>query len=400
MPPDLEPRVWWLSLGMNDLGRMQCSEEVVVMGILRVVEEILTRKPGAKIVINSMLPMADLRGGVYPLLSDYRDAFRQYKGRPVLVNPTLIARNPGVTVTDASDTAKKNDVLGTYKRPETTTTALDHRASVTSKGVKKEPPGANKKGTPAAAAKTTPPSSSSTADKSKKDKSSGRVLKEKVKETIKDKEKVKDKETVKAKESRKETKAERKKVNSDETPNGDMTTGKNAKSKEESKLEKKYLKKVKKDPVNPKIDFGKTKVKARDPTKIFVKPSRLPLWTSIHAINNELHNFAKNHDKVTFFDATSIFAEKEEGSKYVLMSERISIRGHPTELGFELWHAAMYATLKKMLEEDDVGLKQELDAKAKKDKEGSEKSPGDDVKQTDQSKGGAQENGYSGGDRV
>ena len=394
---------------MNDLGRMQCSEEVVVMGILRVVEEILTRKPGAKIVINSMLPMADLRGGVYPLLTDYRDAFRQYKGRPVLVNPTLIARNPRATITNVSDTAKQNDFLVPYKRPETTTTALDHRASITSKGLNKVPPGLNKKGTPPAAAKkspppaaakTTPPISSSTAEKPKKEKSSGRVLKKKVKETIKDKEKGKDKETVKDKENRKETKAKRKKVDSDETPDGDTTTEKNAESKEESKLEKKYLKKVKKDPVNPKIDFGKTKVKARDPTKVFVKPSRLPLWTSIHAINNELIKFADKHDEVTFFDATNIFAEKEEGSKYVLMSDRISIRGHPTELGFELWHAAMYAKLTKMLEKDDVDLKQELDAKAKKDKEGGDKSPAGDVKQTNQSKGGAQENGYSGGDRV
>jgi hypothetical protein len=53
MPEEFNPSIWWINLGMNDLGRMQCSEEVVVMGILRVVEEILTKKPSAKIVINS-----------------------------------------------------------------------------------------------------------------------------------------------------------------------------------------------------------------------------------------------------------------------------------------------------------------------------------------------------------
>ena len=64
---------------MNDLGRMQCSEEVVVMGILRVVEEILEQKPNAQVVINSMLPMADLRGGIYPHVRDYQDAFATVK---------------------------------------------------------------------------------------------------------------------------------------------------------------------------------------------------------------------------------------------------------------------------------------------------------------------------------
>jgi hypothetical protein len=71
----LEPHVWWISLGNNDLGRMQCSEEVVVIGILRVVEEIMTKRPNARIVINSVFPMTELRGGAYPVISDYKDSF-------------------------------------------------------------------------------------------------------------------------------------------------------------------------------------------------------------------------------------------------------------------------------------------------------------------------------------
>jgi hypothetical protein len=49
MPYDFNPKVWWLILGMNDLTRMQCSEEIVVLGILRVVEEIMMRKPDDKL---------------------------------------------------------------------------------------------------------------------------------------------------------------------------------------------------------------------------------------------------------------------------------------------------------------------------------------------------------------
>lgn len=82
------PKIWWVSLGNNDLGRMLCSEEVVEMGILRVVEEILERKPDAHIVINSVFPMTDMRGGLYPLLNDYQDSFISTgQKEPVQDNP-------------------------------------------------------------------------------------------------------------------------------------------------------------------------------------------------------------------------------------------------------------------------------------------------------------------------
>ena len=56
MPGSLKPHVWWILIGANDLGIGQCSEEAVVLGILRLAEFIATQKPGAKIVINSILP--------------------------------------------------------------------------------------------------------------------------------------------------------------------------------------------------------------------------------------------------------------------------------------------------------------------------------------------------------
>ena len=120
MPPELNPRVWWLSLGMNDLGRMQCSEEVVVLGTLRVVEEIMSRKPDAHIVINSMLPMADLRGGIFPEMMDFRDAFRPVKGRPMVVNPGAIAQDPAL---------KGVPPELRYQRPVSTTVAMEARVS-------------------------------------------------------------------------------------------------------------------------------------------------------------------------------------------------------------------------------------------------------------------------------
>jgi hypothetical protein len=52
---------------------MQCSEEIVVLGILRVVEEIRLRKPDAKIVINSLLPMINYQGGGELTMADAVD---------------------------------------------------------------------------------------------------------------------------------------------------------------------------------------------------------------------------------------------------------------------------------------------------------------------------------------
>jgi hypothetical protein len=189
------------------------------------------------------------------------------------------------------------------------------------------------------------------------------------------------------KESRQEKKDQKKKEKEEEAQEGDISKlkkgGSGGDDKKEKKMIEQYLKKVKKDPVNPKMDLNKSRIKARDAAKVFVKPTKLPLWTSIHAINEELRKFAEKHERVHFFDATKIFAEQEQGSKWMLMSDKISIRGHPTELGFELWQDAMALKLKQILEKDDVELAKKLEeernAKMKKEK-ADEKSPEEDAK--------------------
>ena len=57
MPYGLTPKVWWVGIGINDLIVTGCSEEVVLLGILRVVEEIQLSHPESIIVINSLLPV-------------------------------------------------------------------------------------------------------------------------------------------------------------------------------------------------------------------------------------------------------------------------------------------------------------------------------------------------------
>lgn len=53
---ELQPKIWWISIGIQDLISTDCSEEITLIGILRIVEELVARKDGSTIVINSLLP--------------------------------------------------------------------------------------------------------------------------------------------------------------------------------------------------------------------------------------------------------------------------------------------------------------------------------------------------------
>ena len=56
LPDDLNPKVFWILIGTNDLGADKCSAETVAAGNIRIVEELQAKRPKAKIVLNSMLP--------------------------------------------------------------------------------------------------------------------------------------------------------------------------------------------------------------------------------------------------------------------------------------------------------------------------------------------------------
>ena len=69
LPESLNPSVFWLLIGTNNL-EMDCSAEVVVMGIIRNVEEILSRKPSSTVVLNQIFPRSkpyNMEGYVYVL---------------------------------------------------------------------------------------------------------------------------------------------------------------------------------------------------------------------------------------------------------------------------------------------------------------------------------------------
>lgn len=79
MPEDLNPKIWWLLIGINDMKIDSCSPEVVIMSIIRIVEEIQVRKPGAKIVINGILPTTDSDGKLGVLIRAIHQVNSQLK---------------------------------------------------------------------------------------------------------------------------------------------------------------------------------------------------------------------------------------------------------------------------------------------------------------------------------
>ena len=64
MPENLNANVFWLMLGTSDLARGGCSEEAVVLGMLRVAEEIHDKFPQAVIVIQGILPRTSREDGL------------------------------------------------------------------------------------------------------------------------------------------------------------------------------------------------------------------------------------------------------------------------------------------------------------------------------------------------
>lgn len=64
LPETLEANVFWLSIGSSDLSRGGCSEDAVVLGILRVAEAIHQRYNYAMIVIQGILPRTSRDDGL------------------------------------------------------------------------------------------------------------------------------------------------------------------------------------------------------------------------------------------------------------------------------------------------------------------------------------------------
>mmetsp|Transcript_38905 Transcript_38905/g.117013 ORF Transcript_38905/g.117013 Transcript_38905/m.117013 type:complete len:722 (-) Transcript_38905:426-2591(-) len=310
MPYEFNPKVWWVSLGMNDLARMQCSEEVVIMGIIRVVEEIRRQKPNAKIVIDSLLPMHDFRSGPYPQQTDYRDAFRKDitsnrnrgwgRGRPhPAVRDSYIAHNPNKPKKEIQGEAEEGVGGGVPGRgslnPRTDRFPGGKRRLLSNDGERKSGEHEDDTRFPL-----------------------GRDLR-------------------------------KKQLSPEEIQEREKAMREAAMAKQRAKLEQLLAQRVKHDKVNPVLR-NKPTYKKFDPKKMFMRKTQIPLWPAITVINNALRKFADKHDHVSFFDSTYLFTARDGPRSFTLLSDMISPRGHPTDAGFQRWETAVANKLHNILD--------------------------------------------------
>lgn len=71
--------VFWVLIGTNDLANTGCSAEMVLLGVVRIVEELRMRQPSALVVINGLLPRT----------SDHTGFLMQARGKTPVYWPVI-----------------------------------------------------------------------------------------------------------------------------------------------------------------------------------------------------------------------------------------------------------------------------------------------------------------------
>jgi lysophospholipase L1-like esterase len=60
LPDQLQPKVWLLLIGTNDLGRLDCSKRTALAGILQVARYLHGKRPGTPLLVHGLLPRNDV----------------------------------------------------------------------------------------------------------------------------------------------------------------------------------------------------------------------------------------------------------------------------------------------------------------------------------------------------
>ena len=305
--PEFDPPFWWIVLGMEDLARYRCSEEIVIMGILRIVEEIRKFKPHAKIIVNGLFPMTKLRSAELEPI-DFIDAERNTRTgvHTHYENHRQLGRrnNNKMKQQNGNDNGNGND--GQTEQQE-----LPVSNKQKAKRFKQ--------------------------NMTQRSKERYQMLKEK------------------------HSDQQQQIIEQIKTINADKSLSKSKKKERTQELQdtlnevkdrhhhmedvmKKYIINVNKDKYNPLMKEQHTFHKDNffhhhDGSK--KNDREIPVWTAIHEINKELHDFCKRTDNVVFYDPTPLFtqsgADSGSNAPMTLLTDYMSVRGHPTREGYKLW---------------------------------------------------------------
>ncbi len=341
MNKDFNPPVWWIVAGMEEVGRYRCSEEIVIMGILRIVEEIKNVKPDAKIVINGLFPMVTMRTEA-PEPEDFMDAERSEDG-------------------DGSDDDDDNEL---DERPHRS--SHGHRHHGRHRGRHR-----NHRGDHLILRKLRrhhrhrhhhdsedePEDYESIESEEEEEEeyydeefeSERKYAKRFKKDKL---EQVHDHFEALVESNRQEENHLKEMIHSlkhdrhsqltrdqkhqrlDEMSEALAKMKRSHASKEDSM--RSYIREVARDTYNPVMkerhSFRKNNLFHHHNNR-----DHLPVWTVVHEINRQLHEFCKNTEQVTFYDPTHLFTQRTENGELKLLTDLISPRGHPTQWGMKLW---------------------------------------------------------------
>lgn len=100
---DLEPDIWWVLIGINDLVDDFCNVEAVVAANIAVVEEIMSRRPKSRVVINSLLPRTPMYWVHLSRINQRLECYAALTPRVEFFNATSIFMLPDGTLKHLPD---------------------------------------------------------------------------------------------------------------------------------------------------------------------------------------------------------------------------------------------------------------------------------------------------------
>jgi len=112
----LQPKVWWILIGTNDLAFGDwCAVDAVVAGNIRIAQVILQARPHSTVVINSIFPLGNLQGlrdwyGYYDQVNHRLECFAASTDRVEFFNGTSLFLNHDSTSVENGNTVASPSV--------------------------------------------------------------------------------------------------------------------------------------------------------------------------------------------------------------------------------------------------------------------------------------------------
>jgi hypothetical protein len=341
---NFNPPVWWLVIGMEDLARYKCSEDIVIMGILRIVEEIKNFKPDAKIVINGLFPIMSLRlvanrsGSITTSNSKSRSNSNSNSNAKSISSSSSNSKSNSKYASKSNVATQEIDFIDATRKHHNHE-KNDRRQSDRKKNDRKHKENKHEHHN------RHHNRHNRRELRNKSDRKKDKELKhdllneldskfKNVKQTHKEQERMIFNDISETKRNKHLSKEEKHK----QVKELISTYSRMRKDHHETQqgiID--YMEEIKKERYNPVMKEKHTFHKDNLFHHHKHNSLHIPVWTAVTEINKQLHTFCKNTDQVAFYDPTPLFTIKTENGDMKLLTDLMSPRGHPTKEGYKVW---------------------------------------------------------------